>query len=176
MNLRQKLSLELLSETKVIRPFDCGDHDLNSFLLNESKNFKKNLLATTYIVQTPKFTVGYFSLLNDKVSKKESQSNRKWKQKFTESMPQGKQFKSYPAVKIGRLAVDVKMNGEGLGSLMIQYVKETFRKSQKSGCKFITVDAYRDSLKFYEKNGFEYLTKNDEGANTRLMYFDLTVI
>ena len=38
---------------------------------------------------------------------------------------------------------------------------------------FLTVDAYRDATKFYEKNGFDYFTTLDVLDNTRLMYFDL---
>lgn len=37
----------------------------------------------------------------------------------------------------------------------------------------ITVDAYADALNFYFKQGFLPLSKEDEGADTRLLYFDL---
>ena len=39
--------------------------------------------------------------------------------------------------------------------------------------RFITVDAYADALPFYYKQGFIPLSKTDEGADTRLLYFDL---
>lgn len=45
-----------------------------------------------------------------------------------------------------------------------------------SGCRYITVDAYKQSLKYYEKNGFKYITINDENEDTRLMYFDLLTL
>jgi hypothetical protein len=41
------------------------------------------------------------------------------------------------------------------------------------GCRFITVDVYRDAFGFYLKNGFEFLSSEDEADDTRLMYFDL---
>ena len=149
---------------------------MNHFLFDDSKSFKANFLATTCIIEAKNLTAGYFSLLNDKVSMSDIESNRKWKLSFSDLMPKGKTFRGYPAVKIGRLAVDVRLKGNGLGSVMIQYVKEILLRNQKSGCKFITVDAYRDSLKFFEKNGFEYLTLHDEDGNTRLMYFDLATL
>ncbi|MCQ2225529.1 MAG: GNAT family N-acetyltransferase, partial [Paludibacteraceae bacterium] len=44
----------------------------------------------------------------------------------------------------------------------------------KTGCRFLTVDAYLDAVPFYEKNGFSLLTTEDEDSTyTRLMYFDL---
>ena len=45
-----------------------------------------------------------------------------------------------------------------------------------SSFDFITVDAYRTSLDFYEKNSFRYLTTKDIDDDTRAMYFDLKAI
>jgi hypothetical protein len=42
-----------------------------------------------------------------------------------------------------------------------------------TGAKFLTVDAYKGSIKYYEKNGFEFLTDEDVEDDTRAMYFDL---
>ncbi len=49
----------------------------------------------------------------------------------------------------------------------------SYRNDSKAGCRFITVDAYADALPFYYKQGFIPLSKTDEGADTRLLYFDL---
>ena len=49
-----------------------------------------------------------------------------------------------------------------------------FIDNNRTGCKFITVDAYAQSLDFYVKNGFNFLTDQDIGKDTRLMYFDLS--
>jgi hypothetical protein len=43
----------------------------------------------------------------------------------------------------------------------------------KAGCRFITVDAYQNALGFYQKNGFAFLTEQDETEATRAMYLDL---
>ena len=86
---------------------------------------------------------------------------------------QGKMFKSYPALKICRLATSKSCRGEGIGSMMIQTIIASYRNDSKAGCRFITVDAYADALPFYYKQGFIPLSKTDEGADTRLLYFDL---
>lgn len=42
-----------------------------------------------------------------------------------------------------------------------------------SGCRFLTVDAYKSAITFYEKCGFQFLTEKDKEESTRAMYFDL---
>ena len=76
-------------------------------------------------------------------------------------------------MKIGRLGASVNFQRKGVGNLIIDYLKQLFVDNNRTGCKFITVDAYRQSLSFYEKNDFEYLTIKDRQDDTRLMYFDL---
>ncbi|MBN1603229.1 MAG: GNAT family N-acetyltransferase [Chitinispirillaceae bacterium] len=95
--------------------------------------------------------------------------------KFTKNIPYPKRYKYLPAVKIGRLGVDLKFSGKGLGSQIVLMMKNSFTTNNKTGCRFITVDAYNnpDTLNFYEKNDFEFFTSEDEQEDTRAMYFDL---
>ena len=82
-------------------------------------------------------------------------------------------FKSYPALKICRLATDRKYRGKGVGAMLVNLIVASYKNDSKAGCRFITVDAYADALDFYFKQGFAPLSKSDEGADTRLLYFDL---
>lgn len=43
----------------------------------------------------------------------------------------------------------------------------------KSGCRFVTVDAYVNAIPFNIKNNYQFLNNDDEDKRTRLMYFDL---
>lgn len=43
----------------------------------------------------------------------------------------------------------------------------------KESCRFLTVNAYLEAVPFYEKNGFRFLTAEDDDPHTRVMYFDL---
>lgn len=43
----------------------------------------------------------------------------------------------------------------------------------KTGCRFLTVDAYLNAVPFYEKNGFRFMNAEDDDPHTRLMYYDL---
>lgn len=88
-----------------------------------------------------------------------------------------KRLKSYPAVKICRFGVDVSTHNLHLGSKLLNFIKGYFVINNKTGCRFITVDAYIDAVPFYLKNNFLELTSSDEDAShTRLLYYDLKMM
>jgi len=75
------------------------------------------------------------------------------------------------------LAVDKKSARLGFGKFILYYVRETYANNlQPAGCRFITVDAYAGVTDFYERNGFKFMTQEDERNDTRAMYFDLKSI
>ena len=66
----------------------------------------------------------------------------------------------------------------------MDFIKVLFRTNNRTGCRFLIVDALNrpDTLHYYEKNGFRYLSLEAKyigigvgrlPLNTRLMYFDL---
>lgn len=63
----ESLTFNKLSQDYSIKPFDCGDADLNGFLFDDAKNYLTELMATTYLIEYNNYTVAYFCLLNDKV-------------------------------------------------------------------------------------------------------------
>lgn len=58
----------------------------------------------------------------------------------------------------------------------MDFIGTLFVTDNKSGCRFITVDAYSEAIPFYLKNGFALLSSEDDCQRTRLMYFDLSDI
>jgi GNAT superfamily N-acetyltransferase len=166
-----KLNRLQLGRTPLV--FDCGIDDLNDFLLTDSIKFAEELLAVTYLLEDENRIVAFFSVSNDRISVEDVDNPNRWK-KLRKKLPSGKLFKSYPAVKIGRLAVCKQDKNKGIGTALLDYIKLWFIENNKTGCRFITVDAYNKSLGFYQKNGFIFMTSKDEGKDTRLMYFDLS--
>jgi predicted GNAT family N-acyltransferase len=131
------------------------------------------LLATTYLIRDDNNIIAYFCLSNDRITRDESLGKTHWN-KLNRTVANEKRRKSYPAVKIGRLAVSVEYVNSGFGKLIIEMVKEMYANlKQQAGCRFITVDAYQNALEFYKKNGFDFLTEKDEQEQTRAMYLDL---
>lgn len=163
-------------------PFDCGDSDLNDFLVSDAKAYQEKLLSVTYLIESAGKTVLYFTLSNDKITSLEN-TNSFWR-KIKSLFPHSKHRKDYPAVKIGRLAVDqsFQRSGAGWGSMILGYIKHWMLTDNKTGCRFITVDAYRDAVPFYQSNGFKFMGSSekdryDKGKDhTIAMYYDLLEI
>ena len=172
---KENLLLRRLGEDDIITEFDCGDEDLNDFIFGDAMLYFKVRLATSYVLENKntKDTIGYFSLAHDRISLTDFPSNSAYNRFRKQFFAQGKMFKSYPALKICRLATDKKFRGEGIGTMMVNMIIASYKSDNKAGCRFITVDAYADALPFYYKQGFLPLSKEDEGSPTRLLYFDL---
>ena len=157
------------------KPFDCGDFDLNDFFLKDAVNYLRQLLTVTYVFESDKETVAFFSVLNDNIINQDSRTQKTISNKLARKIPNEKRRPSYPAVKIGRLGVHINYQCHGIGCEIIDFIKVLFTDDNKTGCRFITVDAYNNerTTRFYSNNGFKFLTETDKNDDTRLMYFDL---
>ena len=62
-----------------------------------------------------------------------------------------------------------------MGSFLLNITKAFFRCYNRTGCRFVTVEAYNKdrTVDFYVKNDFAFLTDKDHGKNQRTMFFDL---
>ncbi len=169
-------SLARLDADKIIKPFDCGDVDLNDFLHNDSVNSSNELLTVTYLLESNDETIAFFSLLNDKIRQEDVEDMTAWNRFRKKIFPNAKRFLNYPAMKIGRLGVTCNAQNKKIGKEILDYLKILFVTNNRTGCRFITVDAYKKSIQFYSKNGFLFLTSKDESSDTRLMFFDLKSI
>lgn len=192
--LQENCSFSVFSE-KILHQFssfDCGNPDLNDFFINDSQNYSKELLGKTYcflLDSNPEEVVCAFTISNDSIKVNFLPNSRK--KKVTKLIPRQKQFRSYPAVLIGRLGVNEKFKGKGIGRELLDFIKAWFIDSDnKTGCRFLAVDAYNENgpISFYLRNGFEFLFSTEEQEKeytgldsqnelkTRLMFFDLIVL
>lgn len=172
MEEKDKLQIRRLKEDHTIKPFDCGDDDLNEFFLKDAILYQKQKLTVTYFGENENETIFFFSLRNDRVS---ATDTTKWN-KLGRNLPNDKRTRkgAYPAVKIGRLGISKSFQGKGFGYDVMNAIKGFIGLDNfPTGAKFLTVDAYKGSIKYYEKNGFDFLTDEDLEDDTRAMYFDL---
>jgi hypothetical protein len=109
------------------------------------------------------------------------------KKKIERRIPYAKQMRRYPGVLIGRLGINIQFKHQGIGTELMTFIKSWFLDSaNKTGCRFLIVDAYNESIPidYYLKNGFKFLFSTEEQEakytninilpiRTRLMYFDL---
>ena len=111
---------EILKPTDCVKTFQCGDEDLDNFITKESADYTKSLLSVTYIVtnKSKNKVVAYFSLAADKLSVNDFASNSEFNRFRKRRFVHEKRLRSYPAVKLCRLGVDISMKGTGLGSII----------------------------------------------------------
>lgn len=88
--------------------FDCGDEDLNDFIINDAPLYRKTLLAMTYVLEhkATNKVVAYFSVANDRISIKDFPSNTDFNRFRKHKFVNEKRLKSYPAIKLCRLGID----------------------------------------------------------------------
>ena len=137
---------------------------------------------------TPKIVCA-FTISNDSIKVSELPNSRK--KILNRYIPHLKHMRNYPAVLIGRLGVHKQFQGQNIGGQLLDFIKAWFiDDNNKTGCRFIIVDAYNENtvLSYYLKNQFQFLfsTADQEKSffdihlenelTTRLMIFDLLVL
>ncbi len=169
-----------LSESCIIKPIDCGVSDLNDFLFNDAKTHLKYLFLTTFLFENNEKTIAYYSLRND-LLRMDSHVDKDFEQELDDIifdysfLLEMKAMSMFPAAKIGRFAVDKEFQRRGYGTEILKAIDTGFRNNNKTGCQFITVDALNNAntLHFYEKNGFSFVTLTDYNKPSRQMYKNL---
>ena len=187
--LADKCTFRLLTRDLIstCKPFSCGYDDLDEYFLKDSPLWSDQMYGKTYcfvLKDDPQTIVCAFSLSNETIRVDLLPNARK--KQFLKAIPREKHMRRYPAVLIGRLGVDVKFSGKGIGTELMQIIKFWFLEpDNKAAVRYLAVDALNNqrTLNFYERNGFSYLFKDDEQVSvnshlslplkTRYMYFDL---
>jgi GNAT superfamily N-acetyltransferase len=145
-------------------------------LTDDALHYRAERMAATYLISYQNQLIGYFCLLNDKVTfDTDDEDEKSFWNRFNRrnKIPNSKRRRNYPAAKIGRLAVSDSVAGNGIGRFILDSVKDFFSEKDDIACRFLTVDAYSSAFDFYLKNGFAFISTKDENDTTRLMYFDL---
>lgn len=167
---------ELTDATSIyINAFECDIEELKKFLVEDSLNQSKRHVNRTFlwISKRDKRLISYITICADAISldgiKKE------------EMQKEGIKYKSLPALKICRMAVNKDFTRRGLGKRMISFaIGQAIKVNDNSACRFITLDAKNDGVipehskpyRFYKKVGFEEL-KRRKKENTIHMSLDI---
>ena len=156
--------LTKIEDDNIYHSFDCGDSDLNEYFQKDIFFHKQELLTQSYYVYVrplDDIPLALLDFCNDALHLERYQKNIR--------------YTSLPAVKLTRFGVCASEQGKNIGTHVLNMVKEFFVKDNRTGCRFITVDAYNRPrvIKFYEKNGFKPVTVKDKDRRTRSLYFDL---
>ena len=89
-----------LLENETIKSFDCGDDDLNDFIMNRADDYHKAMLSVTYVFEHKASgkIIGYFSLANDKISIDDFGNNTEFNRFRRKRFTNEKRIRSYPSV------------------------------------------------------------------------------
>jgi len=131
--------------------FDCGKPTLNSFIQTLAKQYEKRNLGRTFVATRPgeNAVLGYYTLAAGSVSM----------QSLPPSIAKKLPKHPVPIVLLGRLAVDLSVQGQKLGeTLLLNSLKRVLDFSVSFGVFAVFVDAIDESAAtFYQKYGFTTL-------------------
>lgn len=155
--------------------FSCGDDDLDEFLRMDALRLQRESALQTYLAwdaRSGDAVLGYVSLLTDAVRLETRE--RKSLGLLSGDHP------VVPAVKIARIGVSVAVQrGRGVGTALVRFAFATaLEVNQMVGARLLTLDAYPESIAFYERLGFvrnrakEYRERNH--PSMRLDVFSAT--
>lgn len=139
-----------------VSSFSCDDPDLDEFLKKDSLSLQNENLTQVYVAYHDSVVFGYIALLCDNIM---LQPEEKEQVGLQEQAP-----RSIPALKIGRLAASKSHRNSlrGIGTSLMRFAfYQTIILSDIAGCRLLIVDAYPQSVGFYQKLG---LTQNLHGS------------
>jgi predicted GNAT family N-acyltransferase len=141
---------EILSSKHRRSEFSCGKEMLDNYLHKQANQDIKRKLSACFVVidKATDLIKGYYTLANNSIPQEIILS------KIQKKLPTS--YKSIPATLLGRLAVDSRFQGQGVGKLLlIDALKRSYEISKTIGSFAVVVDPFdQDAEDFYVKYGF----------------------
>ncbi len=130
--------------------FSCGKELLDTYIRKQAgQDIKRKLSACFVIVDAEtKFIKGYYTLSNNSVAAEFIPKE------ILKKLPAS--YQAIPATLLGRLAIDSKFQGLGIGKLLlVDALKRSYELSKQIGSYAVVVDPIDSQAeKFYERFGF----------------------
>lgn len=136
----------LTAQHKVAR-FRCGVAAFDEYLRRRALHDQRAERSRIYVVCRDGFVVGFFTLAAVAVAPDDA----------TRRLAAGQGGQPIPAVLLARLAVDLRVQGEGLGeTLLVEALARGAAAADTIGARAVIVNATSDDARgFYERYGFE---------------------
>lgn len=160
-------SVQKLDEQTDLSTFDCSDNDdlgLDEFIHNEALDYQKEGMGVTHLFYIKDDIAGYVTIAMGSIGV--------W---MTDLKVERYDKKRYPALWLGRIAVDSKLRRQHVGKCMLQWSVGLAQKfSEEIGCRFIVLVTKGESrIKFYSECGFRICRGVLKEENMTMMYFQL---
>lgn len=140
-------------DDECLAQFDCGNEDLRSFLLDDSKDYANHGVTKTTVVwlsSDHSKPAAFFSLSNDVVRLTLGETGEL-------GLPFNPVTNNFPAIKLTKFAVHREHHRTGLSYELIKYIEGlVFAANGISAVRLLTLDALPEEqvLAFYGRNGF----------------------
>ncbi len=136
---------ETLRADHDLSAFDSGVPLLDDWLRRRALQNQESGASRTYVIGSTEGAVGYYALAVGAVARDAATPRAR------RNMPD-----TVPVMVIGRLAVDRRHQGRGLGSALVRdAVLRTLQAAEIAGIRVILVHAISDAARrFYERRGF----------------------
>lgn len=136
---------EKLSTEHDLSQFQCGEPELDGWLQRRALQNEESGASRSYVVCAGRQVVGYYALAAGAVA----HANAPGRVRRNTPNP-------VPVMVIGRLAIDLRFQGRGIGSALLRdAVLRTMQAAEIAGIRAILVHAISESAKrFYERSGF----------------------
>ncbi len=132
------------------KKFSCGKEMLDSYLQKQANQDIKRKLSACFVLNDEETNLlkGYYTLANNSISQNLIPIE------FQKKLP--KSYISIPTTLLGRLAIDNRFQGKGIGKLLlIDALKRSYEISKSIGSFAVIVDPLdEDAENFYVKYGF----------------------
>lgn len=149
--------VELLDKKHNRDGFDCGKELLNNYLKNQAgQDIKRKLSACFVLAESTSDQIqGYYTLSNNSIPLSS------FPEYIQKKLPRS--YISIPTTLLGRLAIDTKYQGKGIGKiLLIDALKRSYEISQEIGSFAVVVDPIDEEAEnFYEK--YDFIKLPDSG-------------
>jgi hypothetical protein len=161
----------LLTRQPVVAGFDCGEPEINAFLIDHAFDESVAGLSRTWVVARPddQVVLGYVSLsaASQAVRVKIQGKHKTLVQGALASCP----YPEAPMVLLGRLGRQKELGRSGLGTRLLTFaIFKTLRVAEEIGVAGVVLDAMTDDLLgYYRKMKFERLPYPDTRKRRMLL-------
>lgn len=133
-------------KTYLRQQFDCGSPLLNDYLQKQvSQDIKRRITSCFTVIDEDKQILGYYTLSSSSIPLVDLPENIKQK------LPR---YPSVPAVLLGRLAVDKRVKGHGLGKALLGNALKRIMRSDIGVYAVIVEAKDQSAVDFYRQFGF----------------------
>jgi predicted GNAT family N-acyltransferase len=149
---------EILSSKHRKSEFSCGNEVLDDYLHKQANQDIKRKLSACFVLNDKETNLikGYYTLSNNSIPQESTPIQ------IQKKLP--KSYKSIPTTLLGRLAVDSRFQGQGVGKLLlIDALKRSYEISKTIGSFAVVVDPIdKGAENFYAKYGFIKLPDSEK--------------